>query len=158
MLVDDRAGDVSRQRGVRRLVFAADIGMGQDRRARLQIGPCRQGVAKIAEHQVVVGAYDVGQGVKVLVESIDVSVGEDLTEVEQVMRDLRAHDCNMLTLGQYLQPSVHHLPIERYLDPDEFEHLGELGYRLGFSHVASGPMVRSSYHADQQAKSALKTD
>ncbi|MGB5605364.1 MAG: lipoyl synthase, partial [Gammaproteobacteria bacterium] len=70
-------------------------------------------------------------------------VGEDLAEVEQVMRDLRAHECNMLTLGQYLQPSVHHLPITRYLDPSEFERLGELGYRLGFSHVASGPMVRS---------------
>ncbi|MGB5337957.1 MAG: lipoyl synthase [Gammaproteobacteria bacterium] len=84
-------------------------------------------------------------------------VGEDLAEVEQVMRDLRAHECNMLTLGQYLQPSVHHLPITRYLDPSEFERLGELGYRLGFSHVASGPMVRSSYHADQQARSTLET-
>jgi len=85
-------------------------------------------------------------------------VGEELTEVEQVMRDLRAHDCDMLTLGQYLQPSVHHLPIDRYLDPVEFDRLGELGYRLGFSHVASGPMVRSSYHADRQARSALETD
>jgi lipoic acid synthetase len=84
-------------------------------------------------------------------------VGEDLAEVEQVMRDLRAHECNMLTLGQYLQPSVHHLPITRYLDPSEFERLGELGYRLGFSHVASGPMVRSSYHADEQARSTLET-
>ncbi|MGB5307034.1 MAG: lipoyl synthase [Gammaproteobacteria bacterium] len=84
-------------------------------------------------------------------------VGEDLAEVEQVMRDLRAHECNMLTLGQYLQPSVHHLPITRYLDPSEFERLGELGYRLGFSHVASGPMVRSSYHADEQARSTIET-
>ncbi len=83
-------------------------------------------------------------------------VGETIAEVEQVMRDLRAHDCNMLTLGQYLQPSVHHLPLERYVHPDEFERLGELGYELGFSHVASGPMVRSSYHADQQAKETLK--
>jgi lipoic acid synthetase len=82
-------------------------------------------------------------------------VGEEIAEVEQVMRDLRAHGCNMLTLGQYLQPSVHHLPLVRYVHPDEFERLGELGYELGFTHVASGPMVRSSYHADQQAKDVL---
>ncbi len=78
-------------------------------------------------------------------------VGETIGEVERVMRDLRDHDCNMLTLGQYLQPSRHHLPVDRYVHPDEFDRLGELGYDLGFSHVASGPMVRSSYHADQQA-------
>jgi lipoic acid synthetase len=83
-------------------------------------------------------------------------VGETIEEVEQVMRDLRAHDCNMLTLGQYLQPSVHHLPLDRYVHPDEFDRLGELGYELGFTHVASGPMVRSSYHADRQAKEALE--
>lgn len=83
-------------------------------------------------------------------------VGETIAEVEQVMRDLRDHDCNMLTLGQYLQPSVHHLPLDRYVHPDEFQRLGELGSELGFSHVASGPMVRSSYHADQQAKDTLK--
>jgi lipoic acid synthetase len=79
-------------------------------------------------------------------------IGEEIGEVKQVMRDLRAHDCDMLTLGQYLQPSVHHLPLVRYVHPDEFKHLGEFGYELGFTHVASGPMVRSSYHADQQAK------
>ena len=78
-------------------------------------------------------------------------VGERIEEVEQVMRDLRAHDCDMLTLGQYLQPSVHHLAVERYVHPDEFDRLGELGQALGFKHVASGPMVRSSYHADRQA-------
>jgi lipoic acid synthetase len=82
-------------------------------------------------------------------------VGEEIDEVEQVMRDLRAHGCDMLTLGQYLQPSVHHLPVTRFVHPDEFDRLGELGRQLGFSHVASGPMVRSSYHADQQAKQAL---
>jgi lipoic acid synthetase len=85
-------------------------------------------------------------------------VGETIGEVEQVMRDLREHDCNMLTLGQYLQPSVHHLPLDRYVHPDEFDRLGELGYELGFTHVASGPMVRSSYHADQQARGAMEQD
>jgi lipoic acid synthetase len=78
-------------------------------------------------------------------------VGERIEEVEQVMRDLRAHDCDMLTLGQYLQPSVHHLAVDRYVHPDEFDRLGKLGHALGFKHVASGPMVRSSYHADRQA-------
>jgi lipoic acid synthetase len=82
-------------------------------------------------------------------------IGEEISEVEQVMRDLRAHDCDMLTLGQYLQPSVHHLPLVRYVHPEEFERLGEFGYELGFTHVASGPMVRSSYHADQQAKDVV---
>ena len=82
-------------------------------------------------------------------------VGETIGEVEQVMRDLRAHAVDMLTLGQYLQPSKHHLAVERFVHPDEFERLGELGYQLGFSHVASGPMVRSSYHADQQARDVV---
>jgi lipoic acid synthetase len=78
-------------------------------------------------------------------------LGETLDEVAQVMRDMRMHDVQMLTLGQYLQPSKHHLPVERFVHPEEFEQLGELGESLGFSQVASGPMVRSSYHADQQA-------
>jgi lipoic acid synthetase len=78
-------------------------------------------------------------------------LGETLDEVEQVMRDLRDHKVDMLTLGQYLQPSRHHLPVERFVHPDEFDALRELGESLGFSQVASGPMVRSSYHADQQA-------
>ncbi|MBU1190356.1 MAG: lipoyl synthase [Gammaproteobacteria bacterium] len=78
-------------------------------------------------------------------------LGEEIAEVEQVMRDLRAHDCNMLTLGQYLQPSLSHLPLDRFVTPDEFAQLGIIGDNLGFDHVASGPMVRSSYHADQQA-------
>jgi lipoic acid synthetase len=78
-------------------------------------------------------------------------LGETLDEVEQVMRDMRRHDVEMLTLGQYLQPSKHHLPVDRFVHPDEFEALRILGESLGFSQVASGPMVRSSYHADQQA-------
>ena len=78
-------------------------------------------------------------------------LGETLEEVAQVMRDLREHDCDMLTLGQYLQPSQHHLPVSRYVTPEEFKPLEELGYELGFGNVASGPMVRSSYHADKQA-------
>ena len=82
-------------------------------------------------------------------------LGEEIDEIEQVMRDLRAHGVNMLTLGQYLQPSKHHLPVVRYVHPDEFERLRIIGEQMGFSHVASGPMVRSSYHADQQAHGVL---
>jgi len=79
-------------------------------------------------------------------------LGETLEEVEAVMRDMRAHGINMLTLGQYLQPSAHHLPVQRYVTPEEFDRLRVLGEQMGFVHVASGPMVRSSYHADLQAK------
>lgn len=79
-------------------------------------------------------------------------IGETLEEVEQVMRDLREHNVDMLTLGQYLQPSRDHLPLERFVTPEEFEALAEKARELGFKHVASGPLVRSSYHADKQAK------
>ena len=78
-------------------------------------------------------------------------LGETIAEVEQVMQDMRAHHVEMLTLGQYLQPGKHHLPVDRFVHPDEFEALGETARKLGFSKVASGPMVRSSYHADEQA-------
>jgi lipoic acid synthetase len=82
-------------------------------------------------------------------------LGETLEEVEQVMTDLRAHGCDMLTLGQYLQPSAEHFPVVRYATPEEFERLAETAQRLGFSAVASAPLVRSSYHADQQAVDVL---
>ena len=78
-------------------------------------------------------------------------LGERKQEVIEVMHDLRAHNVNMLTLGQYLQPSRHHLPVERYWSPEEFSELGAIGESLGFDNVASAPMVRSSYHADLQA-------
>jgi lipoic acid synthetase len=83
-------------------------------------------------------------------------LGETLEEVAEVMRDLRTHGCEMLTLGQYLQPSLHHLPVSRFVTPAEFDQLGALGTELGFAHVASGPMVRSSYHADQQAAGVVE--
>lgn len=84
-----------------------------------------------------------------------VGIGETLDEVVAVMRDLRAQCCDMLTVGQYLQPSRYHLPVERFVTPDEFRLLEHEGYALGFQHVASGPLVRSSYHADQQASDLL---
>lgn len=78
-------------------------------------------------------------------------LGETFDEVKQTMRDLRDHNVDMLTLGQYLQPSRDHLPVDRFVTPEEFDQLREAGEAMGFRHVASGPMVRSSYHADIQA-------
>lgn len=78
-------------------------------------------------------------------------VGETNEQVLEVLRDLRAHDVDMLTLGQYMQPSKDHLAIDRWVTPEEFDWLGKEAYKLGFKHVASGPLVRSSYHADKQA-------
>ncbi|AJQ94520.1 lipoyl synthase [Gynuella sunshinyii] len=80
-----------------------------------------------------------------------VGIGEELDEVKAVMRDLRAHDVDMVTIGQYLQPSRYHLKVERFVTPAEFKELEDYGYELGFVNVASGPLVRSSYHADKQA-------
>jgi len=82
---------------------------------------------------------------------IMVGLGEEIEEIQQVMTDLREHDVDMVTIGQYLQPSKFHLPVERYVTPEEFAQLAQFGKRLGFKNVASGPMVRSSYHADIQA-------
>ncbi len=78
-------------------------------------------------------------------------VGENEQQVLDVLADLRAHDVDMLTLGQYLQPSKHHLAVEEYITPEQFERYKVLAVEMGFSQVASGPMVRSSYHADLQA-------
>ena len=88
---------------------------------------------------------------------IMVGLGETVAELEQVMADLRAHDCDLLTIGQYLRPSRKHLPVERYYHPDEFERLAEVGRRLGFVHVEAGPLVRSSYHAGEQARAATRS-
>jgi lipoic acid synthetase len=78
-------------------------------------------------------------------------LGERFDEVVETLEDLRAHGCEMLTLGQYLQPSREHLPVARYVEPTEFEQLAEIAHALGFKAIASAPLVRSSYHADQQA-------
>ncbi len=78
-------------------------------------------------------------------------LGEEIDEVKQVLKDLKAHDVDMITLGQYLQPSKDHLKVERFVHPSEFDMLNEYAEGLGFSQVASGPLVRSSYHADKQA-------
>lgn len=83
-------------------------------------------------------------------------LGETDAEVLQVMQDLRDHQVEMLTLGQYLQPSPYHMPVDRYVHPDQFAYFAQLGKEMGFSNVASGPLVRSSYHAEKQAENQLE--
>lgn len=84
-----------------------------------------------------------------------VGLGETLDEIKEVIDDLHTHQCDMLTIGQYLAPTNHHLPVKSYVTPEEFKQLEEYAYQVGFSHVASGPLVRSSYHADLQASAIL---
>lgn len=88
--------------------------------------------------------------------SIMLGVGEEWDEIIEAMDDLRAVDCNILTLGQYLQPTPKHLPIERYVHPDEFAMLKQEGLKRQFRHVESGPLVRSSYHAHEQTDAAYE--
>jgi lipoic acid synthetase len=80
-------------------------------------------------------------------------MGETMDEARDVMRDLRAVACDIMTIGQYLQPTRDHLPVARFYNPSEFARLKEEGMALGFTHVESGPLVRSSYHAEQQVNS-----
>jgi lipoic acid synthetase len=82
-----------------------------------------------------------------------VGLGETPDEVIEVLRDLRAVDCQILTIGQYLRPSLAHIPMDRYYTPDEFREFKRIALELGFGHVESGPLVRSSYHAHEQTKS-----
>lgn len=88
--------------------------------------------------------------------SIMVGLGETKEELLQAMDDLRAHDVDIMTIGQYLQPTKNHLQVERYLHPDEFAELKEIALQKGFKHCESGPLVRSSYHADEQVNQAAR--
>jgi lipoyl synthase len=81
-----------------------------------------------------------------------VGLGETREELFQVMRDLREHDCDIVTIGQYLRPSMRHLPVDRYYDPSEYQAFRDFGAELGFTHVEAGPLVRSSYHAEKQVR------
>jgi lipoic acid synthetase len=85
---------------------------------------------------------------------IILGMGETLEEVEVVMGDLRSVDVDILTLGQYLRPSESHIPIDRYVTPEEVRRLRDFGMAMGFKHVESGPLVRSSYHAWEQVQAA----
>ncbi|HEV7166073.1 MAG TPA: lipoyl synthase [Gammaproteobacteria bacterium] len=87
---------------------------------------------------------------------IMIGLGEELPEIFETMQHLRDHSVNMLTVGQYLQPSKFHHPVMRYMTPEEFQEIERRGYEMGFDHVASGALVRSSYHADKQAEEVLQ--
>src|SRR5213079_1649950 len=82
---------------------------------------------------------------------IMVGLGEAFDEVVELMKDLRAASCDIMTIGQYLQPHVRRLPVERYVTPEEFTRWREVGMQMGFQHVQSSPLTRSSYHAREQA-------
>jgi len=88
--------------------------------------------------------------------SIMVGLGETKEEIIEAMDDLRAHDVDIMTIGQYLQPTKKHIKVERYYHPDEFAELKEIALSKGFSHCEAGPLVRSSYHADEQVNAAAK--
>jgi lipoyl synthase len=87
--------------------------------------------------------------------SIMIGLGESKAEIIETMDDLRLHDVNILTIGQYLQPSKKHLSVQKYYHPDEFEELKEIALTKGFQHCESGPLVRSSYHADEQVQQTI---
>lgn len=89
---------------------------------------------------------------------IMVGLGETDEEIRETMRDMRAHDIEMITIGQYLQPSKHHLPVSRFVHPDDFKKLEDYAYEIGFIHAAVGALVRSSYHADEQAHQAQQAN
>jgi len=97
-------------------------------------------------------------GTVVTKSGLMVGLGESWQEVLDVMADLSQQDCDILTLGQYLRPSVSHLPVVRYYEQREFEHLRAEGIRMGFRHVESAPLVRSSYHAQRQLAAAHQTE
>ncbi len=110
------------------------------------------------------GDYDLSLDVLARVKDLDgnmatksgiiVGMGEEWDEVVETMQDLRRAHCDLLTIGQYLRPSQKHVPVSRFYTPEEFDQLGDIGRALGFKHVASGPLVRSSYHADEQQAAA----
>ena len=85
-----------------------------------------------------------------------VGIGEEPDEVFELMHDLVEHGCDILTIGQYLQPTKQHLPVDRFVTPEEFNTYKEEGLKIGFKIVESSPLVRSSYHADEQARAVFK--
>jgi lipoyl synthase len=115
---------------------------------RLQ-GPVRRGAKYERSLQVLrlVKAFDPAIPTK---SGLMLGHGETEDEIIETMRDLRAVDCDRLTLGQYMRPSLEHLPVQKYWTPTEFDQLGEIARGLGFTHVRSGPLVRSSYHAGEE--------
>ena len=105
----------------------------------------------------LLAAYKTRQPKIMTKSGLMLGLGETIEEVRLVLQDLRKHRVDMVTLGQYLQPSKQHLRVERFVHPTEFDELRQFGEQLGFTHIASGPLVRSSYHADRQVQGEIVT-
>ena len=121
--------------------------------ARLQ-----QQVRRKSQYEVSLGVLSHAKKIQPSVRTksgLMLGLGETTEEIIEALSDLRSVGCNFLTMGQYLQPSLKHLPVLRFLPPDEFDDLGRIARSLGFAEVASGPFVRSSYHADEMARTIL---
>ncbi|NJM68510.1 MAG: lipoyl synthase [Acaryochloris sp. RU_4_1] len=114
---------------------------------RLQ-GPVRRGAKYERSLQVLATVKELAPHIATK-SGLMLGLGETASEIVETMQDLRAVGCDRITLGQYLRPSLAHLPVQKYWHPDEFEHWGEIARSLGFTHVRSGPLVRSSYHAGE---------
>ncbi|NJK30161.1 MAG: lipoyl synthase [Acaryochloris sp. SU_5_25] len=114
---------------------------------RLQ-GPVRRGAKYERSLQVLATVKELAPHIATK-SGLMLGLGETAAEIVETMQDLRAVGCDRITLGQYLRPSLAHLPVQKYWHPDEFEHWGEIARSLGFTHVRSGPLVRSSYHAGE---------
>jgi len=114
---------------------------------RLQ-GPVRRGATYERSLRVLQMVKDLNPAIPTK-SGLMLGHGETVAEVIEAMADLRAVDCDRLTIGQYMRPSLEHLPVQKYWTPDEFEELGAIAQQMGFSHVRSGPLVRSSYHAGE---------
>jgi lipoic acid synthetase len=115
----------------------------------------RRGSQFLRSGRVLANAKQLGGGEVTTKSGLMVGLGETHEEMVETFGVLREHGVQVLTVGQYLRPSAEHLPVVRYWHPDEFKALEQAAYALGFEHVAAGPLVRSSYHADQHVPQAL---
>jgi lipoic acid synthetase len=144
---DERAGVTAQRQRLATVLSAAPVCFNHNLETveRLQ-GEVRRGATYRRSLALLAAARDLAPQIPTK-SGLMLGLGESEEEVVQTLRDLRAVDCQRLTLGQYLRPSLAHIPVERYWSPDDFERLGAIARELGFRQVRSGPLVRSSYHA-----------
>jgi lipoic acid synthetase len=145
---DERAGRASQHRRLATVLAAAPVCFNHNLETveRLQ-GEVRRGATYRRSLALLAAARELAPAIPTK-SGLMLGLGETEDEIVQTLRDLRAVDCQRLTLGQYLRPSLAHIPVARYWSPDDFERLGAIARELGFRQVRSGPLVRSSYHAD----------
>jgi lipoic acid synthetase len=145
---DERAGRASQHRRLATVLAAAPVCFNHNLETveRLQ-GEVRRGATYRRSLALLAAARELAPAIPTK-SGLMLGLGETEDEIVQTLRDLRAVDCQRLTLGQYLRPSLAHIPVARYWSPDDFDRLGAIARELGFRQVRSGPLVRSSYHAD----------